>query len=439
MTAAPSAPAVLTADQVRRRFLVLTATRWLPTGLLVPLITIATLQRGIPLAQIGLLTAVGAAVVLTLELPSGGLSDVLGRRPLLLVAAAFSLASTGLQVFATTFTLYAAAWAVEGVDRALDSGPLESWYVDAALAADPGADIERGISQHSVVLSGAIAVGALLSGALALAPQPAALPVLALPLVVSFALRALDTVAVALLLEERRPERQGAAGGGARSRPAVGAGLRAARAAVAETRTTVVAAIALLRTRRALLALVLTELLWGAGMVGVEVFSGPRLVDLLGDGGQAVLVLALVAALSWSLSAVGARAAPWLARRTGSWVAAAVVSRAVQGGAVLLAGVVAGLPGLLSAYVGSYLVHGAANVAHSGLLHRNVEAARRATVVSINSLASRLGGLVSAPLLGALGAAAGLPWVFVVSAVLLAAGAPLYLAVRAPVSAPGGG
>ncbi len=435
MSATRAAPQVLTADQVRRRFLLLTATRWLPTGLLIPLITIAPLQRGIPLAQIGLLTAVGAVVVLTLELPSGGLSDVLGRRPLLLVAAAFSLLSTGLQVFATTFALYAAAWAVEGVYRALDSGPLESWYVDAALAADPDADIERGISRHSVVLSGAIAVGALLSGALTLLPQPAALPVLALPIVVSFALRALDTVAVAALLDEQRPARQGAAAGGARSRPGVGAAARAARAAVGDTRTTVVAVIALLRTRRALLALASTELLWGAGMVGVEVFSGPRLVDLLGDGGQAVLVLALVAALSWALSAVGARAAPWLARLTGSWVAAAVVSRAVQGGAVLLAGVVAGLPGLLSAYVGFYLVHGAANVAHSGLLHRNVEAAQRTTVVSINSLASRLGGLVSAPLLGALGAAAGLPWVFVASAVLLAAGAPLYLAVRAPVSA----
>lgn len=419
---------VLSAEQVRRRFLVLTATRWLPTGFLIPLIGIVPLQRGLSLAQVGVLTAVGGAVVLLLELPTGGLSDVLGRRPLLLAAAAFSLVSTGLQVFTTTFALYAVAWAVEGVYRALDSGPLESWYVDAALAVDPGADIEHGISHQGVVLGGAVAAGALASGALALAPQPSSsvLPVLALPLLASFVLRVVDTLVLAVALREDRPVRS--AGGRAR-----------ARSTVVDTATAVRAALALLRTRRAVLALVLAEVAWGAGMVGVEVFTGPRLVDLLGDGGEAVLVLAVVAAVSWSLSGLGARAAPWLARRTGSWVAAAVLTRTVQGAAVLVAGVVAGVPGLLTAYVGFYLVHGAANVAHSGLLHRCVEAGQRATVVSVNSMASRLGGAVSAPLLGVLAGAAGLPWVFVASAVLLASGAPLYLAARPSAGAPGGG
>jgi predicted MFS family arabinose efflux permease len=108
-------------------------------------------------------------------------------------------------------------------------------------------------------------------------------------------------------------------------------------------------------------------------------------------------------------------------------VAAAVITRGLQGAAVLAAGVLSGLTGLLIAYVGFYVVHGGANVAHYGLVHRNVSAAHRTTMVSINSLTSRLGGVLAAPALGLLATAAGLPWVFTASAVLLVSGAPLYL------------
>lgn len=404
------------ARDVRRRFLFLTATRWLPTGLLIPLITIAPQQRGLTLAQIGLVSAVGSGVVLVLELPTGGLADVLGRRPVLLAATAFNLTSTGVIAFAGSVELYLLAWAIEGLYRALESGPLEAWYVDAAQAADPDADIERGLAQRGLVLSVAIGVGALACGGLALLPQPAALPVLAVPIVVSFVLRAVDAVAIALLLDEQQPATASAGGR-----------LAAVRATMSGARTVIAESTALLRASVALAALALAELLWGAGMTGVEVFAGPRVVELLGDVDSGVLVFAVTATVAWGLSGVGSSAAPWLARRSGSWVAAAVITRGLQGAAVLAAGMLNGLAGLLIAYVGFYVVHGGANVAHYGLVHRNIGAAHRTTMVSINSLTSRLGGVLAAPALGLLGTAAGLPWVFTASAVLLAAGAPLYL------------
>ncbi len=402
----------MTADQVRRRYLLLTASRWLPTGLLIPLITIAPQQRGLSLAQIGTLVAIGSAVVLVLELPTGGLSDVVGRRPVLLAATAFSLLSTTGVALAGTFAAYAAASVAEGVYRALDSGPLDAWYVDATQAADPGADIETGLARKGTVLSVAIAAGAIASGAIALLPTPAALPALALPLLVSLGLRGVDGVLVWAVLREGHPPR-------GRVRTVLTNGGRTVREAVV-----------LLRVSTPLLALAGTEVLWGAGMVSVEVFVAPRLVDELGDTGQGVLVFAVASAVSWAVSGAGAAAAPWVARRAGSWVAAAVLTRTVQAVAILGAGVVAGPAGLLAGYLGFYLVHGAANVAHTGLLHRNVGAAHRATTLSVNSLAARLGAVVAGPLLGLLAGTAGLSAVFVVGAVLLGAGAPLYLLAR---------
>lgn len=405
------------AREVRRRYLILNATRWLPTGLMIPALIVLMQERGISLATIGLIAAVGSGVVLLLELPTGGLADTLGRRPVLVLASFFNLLSLAIIAFAGDPAWFFAAWIVEGVYRALESGPLDAWYVDSAQAADPDADIERGLAARGLVLSVAIGAGSLLGGGLALLPQPPALPPLALLVLVSIALRLVDIVALWTLLEEHR------------ARAGV-PGLRAAWATVRASGATVREAVCVIRGSGALLGLAAVELLWGAGMTGVEIFSGPRMVELLGDPERGVFAYALAGAVGWGISGLGSSAAPWLARVSGGWVRAAIITRVLQALGVAAAWLIAGPAGLLIGYLGFYLVHGAANVAHYGLVHRNVSAAHRATVVSANSLTSRLGGVVAAPLLGALAAGSGIPAVFAASAALLLLPAPLYLLAR---------
>lgn len=410
------------AASVRRRFLILTATRWFPTGLLIPVLIILMQERGMSLAIIGIISAVGSLTVVLLELPTGGLADTIGRRPVLLAAGVFNLASMSTLAWAESATLFLVVWVVEGVYRALDSGPLEAWYVDATQAADADADIESGLAAQSAVLSAALAAGTLAGGALALISLPGAFPALMLPVLVAIALRVCDLTVMWFLLAE--PARTA-------TRPAKGrtrAALRSARG----TGRTVREALHLLRLSHALLALAAIELLWGAGMTGVEVLSGPRMVDLVGGTERGVLAYAVTAAVAWSISGVGAAAAPWVARRTGSWVRAAVVMRVAQGLGVMLAVVVAGPAGLVLGYLGFYLVHGGANVAHYGLVHRHTTAAHRSTMVSVNSLTSRIGGVIAAPVLGALAAGQGMPAAFALSAALLLLPAPLYLLARPP-------
>ncbi len=68
---------------IRRRFYLLLALRFVPTGLFVTVFVLLMLDRGLSLAQIGLGTAAQGIVMLFLELPSGGLADALGRKPVL--------------------------------------------------------------------------------------------------------------------------------------------------------------------------------------------------------------------------------------------------------------------------------------------------------------------------------------------------------------------
>ena len=86
----------MTAAQIRSRYLILLALRWLPVGLLIPVLVLLPLERGLTVAQIGSAVAVQGIVVLLLELPTGGLADAIGRRPVLLIAGVVNLAGLTL-------------------------------------------------------------------------------------------------------------------------------------------------------------------------------------------------------------------------------------------------------------------------------------------------------------------------------------------------------
>src|SRR6185436_18426316 len=160
----------MTADldprSLRRRFLALIALRWLPVGLMMPIFVLVPLGRGLTLTEIGVVFAAQGLVVLALELPTGGLSDALGRRPVLLLASVIAIVSMSIFAIAQSAELFLVAMVLQGIYRALDSGPLEAWFVDVTLAADPRAEIEHGLGRGSAALSVAIAVGALVSGGL---------------------------------------------------------------------------------------------------------------------------------------------------------------------------------------------------------------------------------------------------------------------------------
>ena len=57
--------------------------------------------RGLTLGEIGVLFTVHGALVVTLELPTGGLADVLGRRPVVVAGALLHIVSCVLFATAT--------------------------------------------------------------------------------------------------------------------------------------------------------------------------------------------------------------------------------------------------------------------------------------------------------------------------------------------------
>jgi MFS family permease len=401
---------VLSAEQVRRRYLILVAFRWFPTGLIIPVTMLLPLGRGLSLSEIGLAAAGQGLIVLFLELPTGGLADSLGRKRVLITSILVGMASVTIFLLADTFAVFFAAFALQGVFRALDSGPLEAWYVDATQAADPDAEIQRGLSGAGVVLGIAIASAALLSGALVAWHPIESMEALAFPAVMSLGVQVAGLIALVVLMTEAREER----------------GWSAAMNAAKQTPAAISGGLRLLRDNRVLLAIVSVELLWGFGMATFEGFTPIKLAEVVGDVDRAAAINGPAASAAWMVSALGAAAVPWLGRRMGL-APAAMMLRVLQGLAVVGLGLATGVPGVIAAYLAAYVFHGASNPTHFTLLHRQVDSSLRATVSSLNSMASLSAGALGLIALTSLAEATSLNTAIYFGAVILALAAPLYL------------
>ena len=400
----------MTPRQTRFRYLLLLALRWFPVGLELPILVLLPLDRGLTLAETGLAASFQGFVVLALELPTGGLSDSWGRRPVLAASAAVSAVSLALFAVADTFVMLAAVSVLQGVFRALDSGPLDSWYVDATLADDPDAKIDRGLSAGSAVIGVAMGAGALVAGGIVAWVEMPGVPTLALPVWLGLFVQLAGLAAILLLVHE----------------PPHPDGRRRFLASLRDVPRVIVQGAGLVRRSRVLLALLAVELFWGFGMITFEVLVKVRLAEEVGGLAKAAAIVGPAGAVAWLAFAAGSALVPLLSARIGVAVTGGVL-RIAQGLAVVGMGLLAGPVGVLAGYLAAYAMHGAAGPVHMTLVHREVTAEHRSTVTSMNSMFAQPAGSLGLILLTALATGVSTGFAIVVGGVALAVAAPLYL------------
>lgn len=367
----------ISARRAERRLVLLVIARWLPVGLVFGLTVLLPLERGVTLAQLGVVLAIQGFVVLALEIPTGGLTDTIGRRPVLLLAGALAVVASVLFVMAEGFWMFAVAMVLQGLFRVLDSGPLEAWFVDAVHATEPEHPVERGLSRAGTALGIAIACGALAGGGLVAWHPVTAWSPLVLPFLVSIAVMLVNLALVAVLVRE--PPRMRST-----TSPDLGLG------------DTLAAGFAVLRRSRVLRGLVLVEVFWCVALIAFETFTPVRLAEVLGTEAGAAALYGPASAAAWGLFAAGSALAGLTARRIGV-ARTAILARLLNGAFVVAMGFAAGAVGLLAAYGVAYLFHGSANPMHNALLHRQATAGTRAVVLSMNSMVA--GGTSSLALL----------------------------------------
>ena len=392
-------------------FLTLTATRWLPVGLVIGLFPLLALERGLTVSEVMTYAAAQGFAVFLLELPTSGFSDAFGRRPVLLAAAALNVVVGFVYLAAQSFWAFAAAATLMGVYRALDSGPLEAWYVDRVHAREPAADVAVDLSRQSTITGLSLASGALAAGAIIAWHPFSAYSALVGPLLCFLALAIVHLVATAALLSEPAP--------GGRPWPR-------AMASIRQTGPIVAGGLVLLRRNRVLASLVGVELFWAVGMLVAEQMHPIRLAELLGSEERAGAWNAPAAAAAWGAFGLGAALVGGLAPRLGT-ARTAILARLMHGLGAAAMGLMAGPAALVGAFLLTTGLHGMANPPHAALLHREARSGNRATVLSMNSMAMFAATSLAGPLIGWAAGAWSTPAAMVAGGLWSLLGAFLYL------------
>ncbi|MEA2419705.1 MAG: hypothetical protein QOE60_1911 [Thermoleophilaceae bacterium] len=386
-------------DRLTRHFVLLRALRWLPVGVVLPFLVIIPQARGLSIGAVGAVFAVHSAVAIAFEVPSGALADALGRRQVMLVGALLTTFSLLVFGVAESVPAFMVSVALLATGRALISGSLEAWYVDSLRLLDPVAPLARGLSRGAAAEGIAMAIGALVGGAVvAISGHYGAVAGAAAIAAVVY------LVAVAVLVREApRAHTESHLGAtiGRRTREV----LRVARGEAAAS--------------PAVRIVFATGAAAGAALAAVELLWQPRLEELLDSGQSGGFVFGALGAGAMVAVAIGASLSPRAQRGLG--LGAAYLATI---GASAVAIAVLGLPETAAAFAAVYLLVyfalGVSEPLHYQLLNEAVGSTARATLISAESLAAQSGSLVANLGVGAFAASQGARAAWAVAGGLLA-------------------
>ncbi|MER7489618.1 MFS transporter [Streptomyces sp. NPDC126497] len=416
----------LDARTARRRYVTVCVLFWLPLGLSIAPMVLLFTERGMAMAAVTGLFAAHSLTAAALELPTGGLSDVLGRRSVLAAAGLLGLAALTVVGLGTAPWLLGLGMALMGAARALSSGPAEAWYVDAVHACSgPGAELRTGLARGSSATSAALAAGTLLGGALpwllGLGPDLGArlgdaTSGLVLPLSLPLLLGAAVEVAFVLYVLTALPEPP---------RPPA-----TLRDVVGGVPATVTEGLRLGRRDGLVRRVLLSAGAAGGALTSIELLTPGRAAALTGTSESGAVLFAALACAGFVCSGVGNHLAPSVARLAGGGERAVLVGLGTGAGGLLLLGATATSAGAVTAalaalgYGSLHFGLGLAGPNENDLLHRRVTGSVRATALSVQSLALQLVGALTGLVVGVL-APGPLPWVL--GGAVLLAGALLWI------------
>ncbi len=359
--------------------------------LLLPIYIPFLLDRGITLAQVGLLLGAQSAMQFIFELPSSVWADRYSRRGIMLLNGCFILLSDALFLGLQSFPFFLLACLLAGLGNAFNSGTFSALIYDTLLGlgrATEYDEVQAGVNK-SYFLGGLLA--ALLGAGIYVAA-----PDWLFPLVT-----AVHLAYIAAVWSLSEPARA-----------------KSASRSLAQVRE----GFAFLRREPVVWRLLLIYSLVTATLSFAFVYYTPALRALQVPTAWFGPVFVLVNVANWA----GAHGYLWLKRRA-DWKSFLLLFLGIDLVSSLLLG--SNLMGVLLATVLISLAYGAQNIYVGNIIHSVVPSSHRATALSLQAQADRVfyGLLVAG--LGYVATGAGFRWALLLNAllVLLALGAFLAL------------
>ena len=364
---------------------------WLAVSFPLSLSVLLAQARGMDLFQVGMVMGVYSLTIVLLELPTGGLADIIGRKRVSLVAYGFSLVSVLVLLFAFRFPVFLVGFVLSGVGRALSSGALDAWFVDTLKAADPEIDLQPAFASVGTFSMLALGVGTL-GGSLipdlfaGLPPDGSAvLTPLSMPLVFSLVAYLVLLLVVIVLVKEERPASQ--------DKPFVDG--------VRQVPEMIGTALSLTRQNDILLLLLGVTTVSGVTLASLESFWQPHFAGLFEYQVGETFWFGVIMGGNFLFGMFGNMLITPISKAFGN--RHALVAAGFHGlRGVFLIGLAlqSNIPAAVALFWLVYLNMGAVNSLHSTLLNEQIPSEQRSSMLSIESLSSYVGGAFGSILLG---------------------------------------
>lgn len=360
---------------------------WFAMGLVVPVFAIFQLDRGLTLSQVGLNVAILSIVVAVLELPTGGLSDTLGRRTVYLLSLAAQITAAIILIVAFQPVAILGGFVFLGAARALSSGCMDAYFVDAFSGVASADGLQRFLARLGAVIPLALAVGGVAGGFLAdtrfsrdIWWGSVTLDQYSLLFLVVIAVLVIQ-VGLTRALVPAEAQRPGFSG--------FVSGMKALPATVRSAYRHGV-------TNRLVLLLLLGAASWGIAFSALEQYWQP-FVDGLTSADSPTRLFGVLTGGYFLVGAIGSLTANGLFRIVGPHYATAVtVLRVIIGGLFVMLSLSETVTTFAIMYFALFFLNGISSSPEQTLLNTNIPAEVRSTVLSVESLFLQAGGGVAA-------------------------------------------
>jgi DHA1 family quinolone resistance protein-like MFS transporter len=406
---------------VRRTYYLILSLFWFATALPMALSVLLAQVRGLSLFDIGLLMGAYSLTIVLLEVPTGGLADTMGRKRVALLAYACLTLASLVFLLAFSFPVFLLAFVLNGVGRALSSGALDAWFIDAVQSADPEADLQPDLARAGtfslLALGSATLLGSFIPHLFQDLPPDgtAVLTPLALPVLLATLFHFITLLTTLLLLKE---ERQTVSGSWRRR--------------LAQTWPTLQTAFAQSRNNPTLLRLLGVTAASGLALISLETLWQPYFAGLLGGAEPPTLFFGVIMGGNFIVGMIGNLLATPLSRLLNRrYGLVCALFQGVRGLTLIALAWQTRTPPAAVLFWLVYLNMGIINSPHSTLLNREIPAAQRSSMLSIESLAGYLGCIVGSVGLGYMAEHVSISAAWIVSGVVLVVSLGLYLQVEA--------
>ncbi len=383
---------------------------WFSMGIVIPVMILALMDLGFNIGQVGIAMAVMGTTVLVLELPTGGLSDTLGRKRVYIIAVVFYIAGYSLILAAGTFIILLAAVILAGTGRALSSGSIDAWFVDEhkRLGGDDR-QLQKDLAAAGVVIPAALGAGTLAGGII-----PDISGTIRTNIVVLILLYIIQIFLTVVVIKESRDGFSKNIAAGFQNFPHVlGSAMKFG-----------------IRQRNVFAVLMATGAL-GIGLSGLEQLWQPHVRNISPETGT--WILGLLAAGYFVSAAAGNAISSRILKLTGNRYVPVMVSfRLLMGVFYILLSFTSTTGSFAPIYFILFFTHGITESPEMTVFNRNIPSDKRSSLLSLNSLFLQAGGAAGAVVAGQIALKANIPAAWMLSGGLLALSAFAYLLIREP-------